>query len=103
MPESTLPTTPEEKSKAAVFSDEPVKVTFSKKPVTRRSPKDEESPDPFYIVYIDGSDVGEAYPKSGGFDAEIYLTRSAQPHAFKVLHAAERFFETRNISIEYVD
>lgn len=97
--------------KQAKFSDAPVKVSFSTKPVNRREPSDEPADQEFHIVYIDfldgqgPLDAGEAYPKAegGGFDVEIYVTRSAQPHAFKILSAATAFFRTKNISIEYTD
>lgn len=103
--EAGQPVTPIAERKAATFlPDEKVKVTFSASPVNRREASDEPSDTPFHIVSMDGNDIGEAYPQeSGDFDVEIYVTRSAQPYAYQILHAAERFFQTRDISVEYVD
>jgi len=92
-----------EARKQATFSSEPVKVTFSKQKYDRREHDDEPGEDEFHIVYIDGDDAGEAYPTEGDFDAAIYVTRTAQPYAYQILHAAERFFSTRNIRITYHD
>lgn len=89
--------------------DVPVKVTFSKQTYDRRNHEDEPGEDKFHIVYIDmldgqgKVDCGEAYPTEGNFDIVITVTRSAQPYAYQILHAAERAFVTRNISISYHD
>lgn len=102
--ESLAPLTPSTAPrKQATFSDESVVVTFGKNAVNRREPNDEPSEDSFHIVYINGWDAGEAYPKMDESGVEIYLTQSAQPNAFKVLHSAERFFQTKNIKISYTD
>jgi hypothetical protein len=105
MPEET-----KEPRKQATFNrDAHVTVTFSPKALNRRNPEDEPSDAEFHIVYMDmqdgngPSDIGEAYLKSGDFDIEMYVSRSAQPYAYQLLHAAEGRFKTRNISIEYVD
>ena len=90
----------------ATFSNEPVKVTFSKQAYNRRNHDEEPSETEFHIVYIDGEEVGEAtllWEGTGNFDIAVTMTRSAQPYAFQVLRAAVRFFKTRNISITYYD
>jgi len=99
-----------EAKQAKFLKDVPVKVSFSAKPVNRREPNDEPADSEFHIVYIDflegqgPSDAGEAYPQEhGGFDVEVYVSRSAQPYAFQILNAAVRFFKTNNVSIEYTD
>lgn len=105
-----MPDEKEEVKQAVFHKDARVNVTFSAKPVNRREASDEPSDQEFHIVYMDlfdgrgRTDIGEAYIQaSGEFEVELYVTRSAQPYAFQIVGAADRFFDVRNVSIEYVD
>lgn len=81
-----------------VYSSTPVKVTFSNK---RTLVEDGETRN-YCDVYIDGERAGDAYLTPGSdFDVRLFLVNEAMPLAQQVIKAAERQFETKDISVAY--
>jgi len=81
-----------------VYSDKSVKVTFGSK----HSVEEDGETKNYCDVYIDGERAGDAYltPRSD-FDVRLFLVNEAMPLAQQVIRAAERQFDTKNISTTY--
>ena len=78
-------------------------ITFSSRKVNRRNAGDEPGPEPFYIVYADGDDIGEAYYKEDENAVDAYVTRSAAMYARAIQNAIQKHFGTEYVEVNYVD
>lgn len=81
-----------------VYNSTPIKVTFSNK---HTLVEDGETRN-YCDVYIDGERAGDAYLTPGSdFNVRLFLVNEAMPLAQQVITAAERRFETKDISVAY--
>lgn len=67
-------------------------ITFSEHPINRRDPDDEPSPEPFHIIYIDGSDGGELYVDLAAGKAEALVSQGCARAVPAIKGAARRHF-----------
>lgn len=81
-------------------------ITFSKK-VNRREPSDPPNDEPFYIIYFDGSDVGELYEEDtkGAPIMSTFISEGSQglhTHEEIRLAVCRHFPRVGAVDIEYI-